>query len=77
MLENKLTVTVRQFRLYLCAVGMRSSKTRDQPQMTFNGENLYLLLFSPILGEFVLKLDRRAFKNDSLQIMINLGIDGS
>ena len=32
MLDNKLLVTLRQFKSFLCAGGMRNSKTRDQPQ---------------------------------------------
>ena len=31
MLDYKLIVIIRQFRWFFCAVGMRSSKTRDQP----------------------------------------------
>ena len=31
MLDYKLIVTVKQFRLFLCAGGMRSSKTHNQP----------------------------------------------
>ena len=41
MLDYKLIVTVRQF---LCTVGMRSSKTRDQPQIV----SIFFQLFSRI-----------------------------
>ena len=31
MLDYKLIVAAKQFRWFLCAGGMRSSKSRDQP----------------------------------------------